>query len=61
VHFLFQQNTMRDAVLAGATLNIFNNHCDRVKMANLGTDHKCIAGCDIEPKKKSLSSLLLIM
>jgi len=33
--FLFQQNTMRDAVLAGATLNIFNNHCDRVKMANL--------------------------
>ena len=33
--FLFQQNTMRDAVLAGTTLNIFNNHCDRVKMANL--------------------------
>lgn len=33
--FLYQQNTMRDAVLAGATLNIFNNHCDRVKMANL--------------------------
>lgn len=33
--FLFQQNTMRDAVLAGSTLNIFNNHCDRVRMANL--------------------------
>lgn len=33
--FLFQQNTMRDAILAGVTLNIFNNHCDRVKMANL--------------------------
>jgi alpha-L-arabinofuranosidase len=33
--FLFQQNTMRDAVLAGITLNIFNNHCDRVRMANL--------------------------
>jgi alpha-N-arabinofuranosidase len=33
--FLFQQNTMRDAMLAGSTLNIFNNHCDRVKMANL--------------------------
>ncbi|MBK0369505.1 alpha-N-arabinofuranosidase [Flavobacterium agrisoli] len=33
--FLYQQNTMRDAVLAGATLNIFNNHADRVKMANL--------------------------
>jgi alpha-N-arabinofuranosidase len=26
---------MRDVVLAGITLNIFNNHCDRVRMANL--------------------------
>ena len=33
--FLYQQNTMRDAVLAGATLNIFHKHCERVKMANL--------------------------
>lgn len=33
--FLFQQNTMRDAMIAGTTLNIFNNHCDRVRMANL--------------------------
>jgi len=33
--FLFQQNTIRDAILAGATLNIFHNHSDRVKMANL--------------------------
>jgi alpha-L-arabinofuranosidase len=33
--FLFQQNTMRDAMIAGVTLNIFNNHCDRVRMANL--------------------------
>jgi alpha-N-arabinofuranosidase len=33
--FLFQQNTLRDALSAGLTLNIFNNHCDRVQMANL--------------------------
>lgn len=33
--FLYQQNTMRDALLAGCTLNIFNNHADRVRMANL--------------------------
>jgi alpha-N-arabinofuranosidase len=33
--FLFQQNTMRDAMIAGATLNIFHQHCDRVRMANL--------------------------
>jgi alpha-N-arabinofuranosidase len=33
--FLYQQNTLRDALVAGVTLNIFNNHCDRVRMANL--------------------------
>jgi alpha-N-arabinofuranosidase len=33
--FLYQQNTMRDAMIAGLSLNIFNNHCDRVRMANL--------------------------
>ena len=33
--FLYQQNTMRDAMIAGLTLNIFNNHSDRVRMANL--------------------------
>lgn len=33
--FLYQQNTMRDALVAGVTLNIFNKHSDRVKMANL--------------------------
>jgi alpha-N-arabinofuranosidase len=33
--FLFQQNTMRDAMTAACNLNIFNNHCDRVRMANI--------------------------
>ena len=33
--FLYQQNTMRDAMIAGVTLNTFNNHADRVRMANL--------------------------
>jgi len=32
---LYQQNTMRDAMIAGITLNIFNNHADRVRIANL--------------------------
>jgi len=31
--FLYQQNTMRDALVAGLTLNIFNKHSDRVRMA----------------------------
>lgn len=33
--FLYQQNSLRDALIAGINLNIFNNHSDRVKMANL--------------------------
>ena len=33
--FLYQQNTMRDAMVAGLSLNIFNQHADRVVMANL--------------------------
>lgn len=33
--FLYQQNTLRDALVAGVSLNIFNNHADRVHMANL--------------------------
>ena len=33
--FLYQQNTMRDAIVAGLTLNIFNKHADRVMMANI--------------------------
>jgi alpha-N-arabinofuranosidase len=32
---LFQQNTLRDAVVAGINLNIFNQHSDRVRMANI--------------------------
>jgi alpha-N-arabinofuranosidase len=33
--FLYQQNTLRDAILAAVNLNIFNRHCDRVKMTNI--------------------------
>jgi alpha-N-arabinofuranosidase len=33
--FLYQQSTMRDAIVAAINLNLFNNHCDRVSMANI--------------------------
>ena len=33
--FLYQQSTIRDALVAGITLNTFNNHCDRVRIANI--------------------------
>lgn len=33
--FLYQQNSLRDALVAGLTLNLFNAHSDRVRMANI--------------------------
>jgi len=33
--FLYQQNTMRDAIVAGLSLNYFNERCSRIKMANI--------------------------
>ena len=33
--FLYQQNSLRDALVAAIHLNAFNNHCDRVHMANI--------------------------
>jgi alpha-N-arabinofuranosidase len=33
--FLYQQNTIRDALVAALTFNIFHRHTDRVKMANI--------------------------
>jgi alpha-N-arabinofuranosidase len=32
---LYQQNSLRDAIVAGINLNIFNRHADRVRMANI--------------------------
>lgn len=33
--FLYQQSTMRDAIVAALTLNIFNKHADRLMMCNI--------------------------
>ncbi|MEK3888222.1 alpha-N-arabinofuranosidase [Bacillus sp. FSL K6-3431] len=33
--FLYQQNTIRDALVAGLHFNIFHEHADRVQMANI--------------------------
>lgn len=33
--FLYQQNTLRDALVAGINLNLFHEHSDRVQMANI--------------------------
>ncbi len=33
--FLYQQNSLRDALVAALTLHIFHQHCDRVTMTNI--------------------------
>lgn len=41
-HLLGQQSTMRDAVLAGLTLDTFNRHADKVAMANVAQLINCL-------------------
>jgi alpha-L-arabinofuranosidase len=52
--FLYQQNTMRDAILAGATLNIFHNHSDRVRMANLAQTVNVLQAVVLTEEEKML-------
>lgn len=52
--FLYQQSTMRDALLAGSTLNVFNNHADRVKMANLAQMINVLQAVILTDKEKLL-------
>jgi alpha-N-arabinofuranosidase len=50
--FLYQQNTMRDAIVAGINLNIFNAHCDRVKMANIAQTVNVLQAVILTDKEK---------
>lgn len=52
--FLYQQNSLRDALIAGTTLNIFNNHSDRVKMANLAQTVNVLQALILTEKNKML-------
>ena len=52
--FLYQQNTMRDAMIAGTTLNIFNNHADRVRMANLAQSINVLQAVILTEKEKMI-------
>jgi alpha-N-arabinofuranosidase len=52
--FLYQQNTMRDAMIAGVSLNIFNNHSDRVRMANLAQTINVLQAVILTNKEKIL-------
>jgi len=52
--FLFQQNSLRDALIAGTTLNIFNNHCERVKMACLAQTVNVLQSLILTKKEKMI-------
>jgi alpha-L-arabinofuranosidase len=43
---------MRDAMIAGVTLNIFNNHADRVRMANLAQTVNVLQAVILTNKEK---------
>jgi alpha-N-arabinofuranosidase len=57
--FLYQQNSLRDAIIAASTLNIFNNHSDRVRMANLAQTINVLQALILTDKDKMLLTNLL--
>jgi alpha-N-arabinofuranosidase len=52
--FLFQQNTMRDAVLAGLNLNVFHAHAERVRMTNIAQMINVLQAMILTDKEKML-------
>ena len=52
--FLFQQNTLRDAVLAGLNLNVFHAHAERVRMTNIAQMINVLQAMILTDKEKML-------
>ena len=52
--FLYQQNSMRDALVAGLTLNIFNRYCERVRMANIAQTVNVLQAMILTDKEKMI-------
>jgi alpha-N-arabinofuranosidase len=52
--FLFQQNTMRDAVVAALNLNVFHQHAERVRMTNIAQMINVLQAMILTDKEKML-------
>jgi alpha-N-arabinofuranosidase len=52
--FLWQQNTLRDALVAGLSLNVFHRHADRVRMANIAQMVNVLQAMILTDKEKML-------
>ena len=50
--FLYQQNTLRDALVAALNLNIFQRHADRVTMANIAQTVNVLQAMILTDKEK---------
>jgi alpha-N-arabinofuranosidase len=52
--FLYQQNTLRDAVVAALNFNIFHDHADRVRMTNIAQMVNVLQAMVLTDKDKML-------
>ncbi|MCL2774542.1 MAG: alpha-N-arabinofuranosidase [Oscillospiraceae bacterium] len=52
--FLYQQNSLRDALLAAVNFDIFNKHADRVKMANIAQTANVLQSVVLTDKEKMI-------
>jgi alpha-N-arabinofuranosidase len=52
--FLYQQNTLRDAMVAAVNLNIFHGHADRVRMTNIAQMVNVLQAMILTDKEKML-------
>ncbi|MBM3880055.1 MAG: alpha-N-arabinofuranosidase [Verrucomicrobia bacterium] len=52
--FLYQQNTLRDALVAALNFHIFHNHSDRVRMANIAQTINVLQSMILTDKERML-------
>ncbi len=52
--FLYQQNTMRDAIVAGLNFHIFHRHADRVTMTNIAQTINVLQAMVLTDKERML-------
>ena len=52
--FLYQQNTLRDALVAATTLDIFNRHADKVVMSNIAQTINVLQAMVLTAQEKML-------
>jgi alpha-N-arabinofuranosidase len=52
--FLYQQNTLRDALVAALNFHIFHNHADRVRMANIAQTVNVLQAMVLTDKDKMI-------